>query len=144
MAKNQAQTQVLEKPHQNGKNGHNGDKPYDADSIYFKVAVPKSIVKRDGRIVPFNANLITNALRKCYASLGETPRTPAEEITQHVVNVVAAKFDLPTVEGVQDIVEMVLQSAGEYDAAKHYILYRAEHAKMRVRRPVPDEVRKAF
>jgi ribonucleoside-diphosphate reductase alpha chain len=39
---------------------------------------------------------------------------------------------------------MVLQAAGEYEAAKHYILYRAEHAKMRVQRPVPAEVRDAF
>jgi ribonucleoside-triphosphate reductase (thioredoxin) len=58
--------------------------------------------------------------------------------------VVAARYDLPTVEGVQDIVETVLQAAGEYEAAKHYILYRAEHAKMRVARPVPPEVRQAF
>ena len=49
-----------------------------------------------------------------------------------------------SVEQVQDIVEMVLQAAGEYEAAKSYILYRAEHAKMRETRPVPDEVRDAF
>lgn len=144
MAESQALNQVLEKPEQNGTNGKNGSKSHTADSIYFKVAVPKSIVKRDGRIVPFDAERITNALRKCFSSLEETPQTPAEEITRHVTNVVAAKFDLPTVEGVQDIVEMVLQSAGEYEAAKHYILYRAEHAKMRARRPVPAEVRDAF
>jgi ribonucleoside-diphosphate reductase alpha chain len=39
---------------------------------------------------------------------------------------------------------MVLQAAGEYEAAKHYILYRAEHAKIRAKRPVPAEVREAF
>ena len=47
-------------------------------------------------------------------------------------------------EGIQDIVEMVLQAAGEYEAAKHYILYRAEHNKMRLHRPVPEIVRDAF
>jgi ATP cone domain/Ribonucleotide reductase alpha domain len=120
------------------RNGHS------ADSIYFKVKVPEQIVKRDGRIVDFDVERIANALRRCYASLEEKPDTSVEEITGRVVNVVAAKFDLPTVEGVQDIVEMVLQAAGEYDAAKHYILYRAEHAKMRVHRPVPAEVREAY
>ncbi len=144
MTESQAKSMVLESPDQNGTNRKNGSKSHTADSIYFKVKVPKSIVKRDGRIVPFDAERITNALRKCFSSLEETPKTSAEEITRHVINVVAAKFDLPTVEGVQDIVEMVLQSAGEYDAAKHYILYRAEHAKMRARRPVPAEVRDAF
>src|SRR4029077_4715768 len=40
--------------------------------------------------------------------------------------------------------EMVLQAAGEFQAAKGYILYRAEHAKERVDRPIPEEVRLAF
>ena len=81
---------------------------------------------------------------KCFASLGVTPKTPVAELTEQIVNVVAAKYRAPTVEGVQDIVEMVLQAAGEYEAAKHYILYRAEHAKMRTRRPCPTHVRDAF
>jgi ribonucleoside-diphosphate reductase alpha chain len=126
------------------KNGLNGKPALAADSIYFKVAVPVSIVKRDGRIVPFNDQLIHNALERCFASLGQEPKTSLDDITHQVVNVVAAKYDLPTVEGVQDIVEMVLQAAGEYEAAKHYILYRAEHAKIRAKRPVPPEVRAAF
>lgn len=128
----------------NGRNGKNGKADLTSDSIYFKVSVPKSVVKRDGRIVPFDADRIEHALERCYASLGVEPQTPISEITHQVVNVVAAKYDLPTVEGVQDIVEMALQAAGEYEAAKHYILYRAEHAKMRVKRPVPPEVREAF
>ena len=134
---------ILQKPQKSG-NGRNGKSNLTADSIYFRVKMPESIIKRDGRIVPFNMELIEKALLKCYASLPTEPHTPASEIAHRVVNVVAAKYDLPTVEGVQDIVEMVLQAAGEYEAAKHYILYRAEHAKMRVLRPIPDEVREAF
>ncbi len=128
----------------NGAKAGHGKNGYKTDSIYFKVSVPEQIVKRDGRITPFDMERIASALRKCYSSLENEPATPVEQITSRVVNVVAAKFDLPTVEGVQDIVEMVLQAAGEYEAAKHYILYRAEHAKMRVQRPVPEEVREAF
>jgi ribonucleoside-triphosphate reductase (thioredoxin) len=136
---------IVEKPAAkgNGSNG-NGVKTTHGDSIYFKVAVPKQIVKRDGRITSFDATRIQGALERCFASLAITPKTSVEELTQQVVNVVAAKYDLPTVEGVQDIVEMALQAAGEYEAAKHYILYRAEHAKMRVRRPVPEDVRRAY
>ncbi len=132
-------------PSANGSNGKNGKVTHlDEGSIYFKVAIPQSIVKRDGRIVPFKMELIENALERCFTTLDIEPKTPVHEITHQVVNVVAAKYDLPTVEGVQDIVEMVLQAAGEYEAAKHYILYRAEHAKMRTKRPVPPEVRDAF
>ena len=150
MSEQQSQSNVLVKPNgsapgTNGSNGKNGNGAHlSADSIYFKVAVPQSIVKRDGRIAPFDMSLIENALTRCFASLDIEPKTPVADITHQVVNVVAAKYDLPTVEGVQDIVEMVLQAAGEYEAAKHYILYRAEHAKMRTKRPVPDEVRGAF
>ena len=125
----------------------NGDSTVRLDHLTAEhppVRVPAQIVKRDGRIVHFESSLIENALRKCFASLGRTPRTPIETIANQVVNVVAAKFDLPTVEGVQDIVEMVLQAGGEYEAAKAYILYRAEHAKLRQHRPIPQDVKDAF
>lgn len=125
-------------------NGVVGKSAYKNGSIYFKVQIPEQIVKRDGRIVDFDASRIENALQRCFDSLDVEPKTSVQAITQQVVNVVAAKYDLPTVEGVQDIVEMVLQALGEYEGAKHYILYRAEHAKIRVQRPVPPEVREAF
>lgn len=109
-----------------------------------KIAMPKSIIKRDGRIVPFDIIRIEKAMAKCFISLGKEPETPVTVLAQRIVNVVSAKNEQPTVEEVQDIVEMVLQAAGEYEAAKHYILYRAEHAKMRKVRPVPENVRRAF
>jgi ribonucleotide reductase alpha subunit len=127
-----------------GKNGQNGKSGLTADSVYFRVKQPKTIVKRDGRIVPFDSVLIENAMARCFDRIEVEPKTSVEELTRRAVNVVAAKYDQPTVEGVQDIVEMVLQAAGEYEAAKAYILYRAEHAKMRVERPVPPEVTQAF
>ncbi|MCA9980186.1 MAG: HNH endonuclease, partial [Anaerolineales bacterium] len=108
------------------------------------IKIPTQIVKRDGRIVPFDTERIQKAMDKCFQSIRITPKTPTSELAHQAVNVVAAKYDLPTVEGVQDIVEMVLQAAGEYEAAKSYILYRAEHAKMREIRPVPPEVKAAF
>ena len=108
------------------------------------IMIPNTIIKRDGRIVAFDMSRIESALTRCFNSLGRTPSVPVVELAQQVVNIIAAKHPAPTVEDVQDIVEMVLQAAGEYDAAKHYILYRAEHAKLRVVRPIPDDVREAF
>jgi ribonucleoside-triphosphate reductase (thioredoxin) len=141
--KEQVQSLVLEETPAK-KNGKNGKSGLTADSVYFKVKQPKTIVKRDGRIVPFDSERIENAMARCFDRIGIEPKTSVEELTRRAVNVVAAKYDLPTVEKVQDIVEMVLQAAGEYEAAKAYILYRAEHAKMRVERPVPPEVTQAF
>jgi ribonucleoside-diphosphate reductase alpha chain len=110
------------------------------------MAVPPTIVKRDGRVVSFDIGRIERAMSRCFANLGKTPCTEISELARRVVNILAAKASAtpPTVEGVQDIVEMVLQAAGEFDAAKHYILYRAEHAKKREERPIPEEVRHAF
>jgi ribonucleoside-diphosphate reductase alpha chain len=107
-------------------------------------SLPQFIVKRGGQKQPFNADRIHEAIAKCFHGLTRDPATPVAELTTRVINVVTAKYQVPTVEQVQDIVEMVLQAAGEYEAAKAYILYRAEHAKLRKERPIPDDVVEAF
>ena len=116
------------------------DEPsYDSD-----VKPPKNIRKRDGRIVPFEISRIENAITRCFRSMNREPNTPVKDLARQVVNIISAKYEEPTVEEVQDTVEMVLQAAGEYEAAKKYILYRAEHAKQREDRPIPEVVRTAF
>jgi len=108
------------------------------------IALPTSIVKRDGRVVFFDPTRIERALSRCFAALGRQPYTPIAELALRVINIMSARPGQPTVEIVQDAVELTLQAAGEFEAAKAYILYRAEHAKQRQERPVPDEVRSAF
>jgi ribonucleoside-diphosphate reductase alpha chain len=109
-----------------------------------EVALPTTITKRDGREVPFDPMRIERAISRCFAALGRTPYTPIPELAVRVVNIMSARRGRPSVEIVQDAVELTLQAAGEFEAAKAYILYRAEHAKQRQERPVPDEVRDAF
>lgn len=114
-----------------------------AESKKIEFKTPTKVVKRDGRIENFEASRIEVAITRCFKGLNRS-NFDAQKLTKQIVNIVSAKFEQPTVEQVQDIVEMVLQAAGEYEAAKSYILYRAEHAKMREARPVPQEVREAF
>jgi len=109
-----------------------------------RLKLPERIVKRDGRVMPFEIERIENAMVRCFASFSRTPETPVSELARRVANIIVAKGGPATVENVQDIVEMVLQAAGEFEAAKRYILYRAEHAKQREDRPVPEDVREAF
>lgn len=135
-------------------NGHNGNGNHAhviaaaalirANGSHPSIVIPATIIKRDGRVAAFDISRIESALARCFQSLNRLPSVPVEELAQQVVNIIAAKHPTPTVEVVQDIVEMVLQAAGEYEAAKHYILYRAEHAKLRVARPIPEDVRAAF
>lgn len=108
------------------------------------IDMPKTIVKRDGRVVPFEIGKIERAIKLCFEDIGKEPSTTVEELASRVVNIIGAKYNKPAVEQVQDTVELVLQAAGEFAAAKNYILYRAERAKERDARPVPKEVVKAF
>jgi ribonucleoside-diphosphate reductase alpha chain len=124
----------------NGSYGH----LFDANRA--GLVIPTTILKRDGRLMTFDVSRIEDAIARCFASFDRTPETPVDELAHRVVNIIAAKSNgqTPTVEGVQDIVEMVLQAAGEFEAAKRYILYRAEHAQKRRERPIPEKVRQAF
>jgi len=102
--------------------------------------------KRDGRSVPFEQiriqNAITNAFR---AELNLAEGQPLEsdvvrEITSIVQSVageiapLAGQSHGVDVERIQDLVEMGLMARGHYRAARRYIIYRAEHAKMRALR----------
>lgn len=141
--KSQSSTGTNGKGNGNG-NGHRNGSPAGLTLFPDLVTMPTTVIKRDGRTVAFDISRIENAMAKCFASLGKKPITPLPDLATQVVNIVSVKYRQPTVEQVQDIVEMVLQAAGEYEAAKHYILYRAEHAKQRQERPIPDSVRQAF
>jgi ribonucleoside-triphosphate reductase len=92
-----------------------------------------SIVKRDGRLVPFDAEKIRSALVKAGEVTGEFRATEAEGLTVRILVVLAAlPHDVTlTVESVQDVVEQVLLASPYHRTAKAYILYRDEHAKLR-------------
>jgi len=98
---------------------------------------PMSIIKirkRDGRIVEFAPEKITNAIFKAAESVGGSNRQEAQTLTDKVVTILEYKFgpkEVPTVEEVQDIVEKVLIKSGHAKTAKAYIIYRQQHAKLR-------------
>ncbi len=94
----------------------------------------KKIRKRDGKVVAFDENKITEAIWKAAKSVGGKDRKIAEKLTKKVIAVLEYRLDdgeIPTVEGVQDVVERVLIKSGYSDTAKAYILYRQQRAKVR-------------
>lgn len=97
------------------------------------VRVFSSIQKRDGRIVPFDRTKIVNAIYKAMRAVDEENLRLAEELTEKVLKHIANECvgAIPTVEGVQDIVERVLIEAGHAKVAKAYILYRDKRTRIR-------------
>jgi len=99
----------------------------------------KSVRKRNGRVVKFSEERISNAVRKASESVGEEmSETTANEITKVVVKTLKETFknDVPSVEDVQDVTENALMSHGYFEVAKAYILYRAERASLREEKEV--------
>lgn len=89
------------------------------------------IRKRTGDIVQFNAQKIADAIRKAnLESIDETfSKEQLKELTYKVVQALTDK--IPGVEQIQDTVEKVLIAGNFASTAKAYILYRAEHTKLR-------------
>ncbi len=105
-----------------------------------------NIEKREGQIVPFDFKKIVSAIYNAMIDSREGNIDDAIMITHQVVGELARfakkyKNFLPTVEGIQDSVEMQLMMNGFVVTAKSYILYRDKRANMRAQqREIPEHV----
>lgn len=93
-----------------------------------------TIMKRDGRLVPFDQDKIEQAVMKAFsASQNPGGEEAARDVADQVVKNLEANAGVPTptVEEVQDEVERVLIEKGFVRTAKAYILYRAERSRVR-------------
>jgi len=90
------------------------------------------IQKRDGSLVAFDALKILEAIRKASEATVDQaiPAGDLSTITRRVLARIPAATT-PTVEAIQDLVEETLVDFGYFKVAKAYVLYRAEHAKIR-------------
>jgi anaerobic ribonucleoside-triphosphate reductase len=92
------------------------------------------VVKRNGAIVDFTLNKISDAMMKAFDAVGASYNN---DIIDLLALRVTADFqtkvvnDMVHVEDIQDSVERILESSGYSDVAKAYILYRRQHEKMR-------------
>ena len=92
------------------------------------------IKKRDGRVVPFDAEQITQAILKAAKAVGGENEKIAQSLTNQVITELSKLgFNgiIPAVEDVQDMVEKVLIENGHARTAKAYILYRAKRNRIR-------------
>ncbi len=101
----------------------------------------EKIVKRDGRLVPFDPKKISFAILRAAVAVGGRDQALAEKIADRVVDELSRRRERtladgrtpspPTVEEVQDTVEKMLIEGGHARTAKAYIVYRYEHSLKR-------------
>ncbi|MBC7766500.1 ribonucleotide-diphosphate reductase subunit beta [Arenimonas sp.] len=93
------------------------------------------ILKRDNSIVDFNSDKIVTAVTKALKESGEFKQSIAQNVAQKVVERVEAEYTeeghIPSVESIQDTVEIVLMESDLHLTAKAYILYRSQRAELR-------------
>ena len=93
----------------------------------------QTIVKRDGRTVPYDRGRIERAIFKAAAALGGTDESIAAALAVKVEEYLTDNLHntKPSVEQIQDAVEKVLIEEGHARTAKEYILYRAGRTRVR-------------
>ena len=101
----------------------------------------KTVIKRDGRQVPFNLAKIATAIVKALAQtrsseqLRDKDDFELEALANKLAEEAARKVttETPDIEQIQDAVERVLMDNNLPDTAKSYILYRADRSRARER-----------
>ncbi|MBQ2662954.1 MAG: anaerobic ribonucleoside-triphosphate reductase, partial [Clostridia bacterium] len=82
------------------------------------------VQKRDGRIVTYEVDKITNAIKKANVEVEPSQKASDELISTAVENVENLSGDVIPVETIQDIIERTLVSHNKYVLAKKYMIYR--------------------
>ncbi len=92
-----------------------------------------TIRKRDGRTVSYDESKIVNAIAKAMKATEHGSEIDAQRVGDAVNEILQQKYasQAPSVEQIQDAVEVALMRAGYEDVAKSYILYRAQRTMSR-------------
>lgn len=93
------------------------------------------VEKRNKSLVEFDASKIKRAIEKAMAeTLDGVDTILASEIASKIEKEFEKEQDIIHIEDIQDMVEMLLMDSIRKDAAKRYIIYRAERDRSRINR----------
>ena len=86
----------------------------------------QTVIKRDGRVVGFNEEKISTAIRKAMLN---TDKGEDLKLIQQITDRISFKGDPQmTVESIQDLVELELMKSSRKEVAKKYIAYRNQRS----------------
>ena len=100
-------------------------------------SLPRTVKKRDGSIVPFNAEKIRYAVERAAFEVRQDRKAAvavAAQVTEAVLKTLTARYQggVPSVEAIQDTIEKALMEAGYAEIARAYILYRQRRTEIRL------------
>ena len=100
----------------------------------------KTVVKRDGKVVDFDPAKIASAIRRAGSATGDFAADEGSRLAQRLARTLTTRAgaDAIQIEEIQDAVELALLHAGHLRAARAYIVYREQHAKLRDRQTLVD------
>lgn len=93
-----------------------------------------NIIKRDGRLAPYDISKIATAINKAMEACGRnSAEAECDRLAGLVETKLAAEFksEAPGIEDIQDMVETVLMENGYAIVARKYIIYRTERTRSR-------------
>jgi ribonucleoside-diphosphate reductase alpha chain len=107
------------------------------------------VIKRNGAVVTYDESKIVIAITKAYLAVEGGPAAASARVRE-TVNKMASQIStifkrrMPSggtihIEEIQDQVELALMRTGEHKVARAYVLYRAEHARLRENQRVREE-----
>lgn len=99
-----------------------------------------TVIKRDGRTVPFDKQKIQNAINDAFQDVNGQECNDNEVLARimRYIDIYQELSDAIEVEKIQDIVERSLMEMGYYNVAKAYIRYRYEHELERQKKKQED------
>ena len=89
------------------------------------------VQKRDGRIVEYNADKITAAIKKANVEVDNSQKVSDDLIEEAIGNVEKTDKEVIPVETIQDIIEKTLVAHNKYVLAKKYMIYRYQRSLLR-------------
>lgn len=89
------------------------------------------VQKRDGRIVTYEADKITAAIKKANVEVENSQKANEDLIYEAIENVEKTTGDVIPVEMIQDIIEKTLVGHNKYVLAKKYMIYRYQRSLLR-------------
>lgn len=90
------------------------------------------VIKRDGKIVPYDGSKILLAIEKAMADIGEINEVIATNIEEDIMATIDGSDDIWAVEEIQDEIEKQLtMNPQTFNIGKQFILYRNEKKKYR-------------